>query len=129
MGVSASTIKRTDSAAFGRLRIDSPQILSPGPGSVRTSLERRRQLRLAEHLQYTTTNAGPSSSVGDNLQSLIKPIPPQHTFIPQSSSETSRLIQKIPHGGAQSPDVFGTKIVGSPPLQVWIIPALGCAMA
>jgi drug/metabolite transporter (DMT)-like permease len=93
-------MKRSDSAAFGRLRIDSPRILTPGPGSIKTSLQRRRQLRIAEYGATVVSNP----------------------------SENSPFV-KIPSGGFQSSGPLALKNVGSPPLQVWIAPALCCAMA
>lgn len=105
MGTSASNMKRSDSTAFGRLRIDSPRIVSPGPGSVRTSLQRRRQLRVLEH------------GSADNIVLMPQP------------TENSRLLNTVgmSPGGAEAIDALAT--TGSPPLQEWIMPALCCALA
>mmetsp|Transcript_10060 Transcript_10060/g.14944 ORF Transcript_10060/g.14944 Transcript_10060/m.14944 type:complete len:238 (-) Transcript_10060:421-1134(-) len=100
MGSKPSSIRRTDSAsaAYGRLRIDSPQILTPG--SVRLSLQRRRQLRLLEQ---------------QDISGLI-------------ATESSPLVNI--RAGAQSPMSLDIATeIQSPPLQVWIGPALCCAMA
>lgn len=86
MGSTSSNLKRSDSSAFGRLRIDSPRIT---PGSANMSLHRRRQLRMAA----------------------------------ENPNEASRLVE-MPKGKDQLPTT-----IGSPPLQVWIVPALSCAMA
>eukprot|EP00526_Cylindrotheca_closterium_P021471 CAMPEP_0113627124 /NCGR_PEP_ID=MMETSP0017_2-20120614/14039_1 /TAXON_ID=2856 /ORGANISM="Cylindrotheca closterium" /LENGTH=96 /DNA_ID=CAMNT_0000537351 /DNA_START=90 /DNA_END=377 /DNA_ORIENTATION=+ /assembly_acc=CAM_ASM_000147 len=53
MGAKPSSMKRTQSAAFGRLRIDSPGIVTPG--SVKQSLQRRRELRAQQQASGATT--------------------------------------------------------------------------
>jgi transporter family protein len=82
-------MKRSESSAFGRLRIDSPRILTPG--SVKQSLQRRRELRMA--------------GTGTSETSLL---------VPKTQTVTSNEFLAIAE---------------SPPIAVWIVPALCCALA
>lgn len=96
MGAKQSNMKRTDSAAFGRLRIDSPRIVTPG--SVKQSLAHRRRLRVESQTRLlaateTTTLMPPTQQVQ---------LAPLNDFL-------------------ETPN--------SPPLAVWILPALCCAIA
>eukprot|EP00980_Cylindrotheca_fusiformis_P019211 scaffold6528_cov114-Cylindrotheca_fusiformis.AAC.12 len=99
MGAKQSNMKRSDSAAFGRLRIDSPRVVNT-PGSIKQSLQRRRQLRMDQTIGETTTLLQPSNTLGQ---------PPK---------------EQLPSNNG---DFLSTP--SSPPLAVWILPALACAMA
>ena len=97
----------SSSAAFGRLRIDSPGATPLGA----TTLRRRQQLR-----QLAEGGGGSSPMIGSGF-----------------SHEQSPLIQPSPrmlsHGGTSDALSTQVEVVGSPPLQVWIVPALCCALA
>jgi transporter family protein len=101
MGGQQSSMKRSESSAFGRLRIDSPRIVTPG--SVKQSLQHRRKLRMAAEGQ-------------------------RMLLAPGTTTETSPLVQKPPAVADLTSNAFlGT--TESPPIAVWIVPALCCAMA
>lgn len=103
MGAKPSNMKRSESAAFGRIRIDSPRIVTPG--SVRQSLQRRRELRAAQQAA-------------------------EGAYFKPGATESSPLIApsgRLLEGGVQPNEFLATP--ESPPLLQWIFPALGCAMA
>ena len=106
MGAKPSTMKRTQSAAFGRLRIDSPGIITPG--SVKQSLQRRKELRAQQGSQPTGLSGGKLGL-----------------------AETSPLLIQSQQGGRQLGATQNQFMATpeSPPLMVWIVPALCCAMA
>ncbi len=110
MGISGSKeqgMRRiaSSSAAFGRLRIDSPGVTTPGSVSSMT-MRRRQQLRmLAEQ-------GGASPMIGAGI-----------------STESTPLVRHLHSSSSSSPLKLDGSSLGSPPLQVWILPALCCAMA
>jgi transporter family protein len=112
---SKSGMRRNTSAAFGRLRIDSPRAT---PGSGRMSFGRRKELRMA-------AEGGGPVLVPVSIP-LSVPVPSSTSF----SSEQSPLMLSSPRIlEGQYDSSMGMDSLGSPPLAVWIVPALCCAMA
>jgi transporter family protein len=112
-------MRRNTSAAFGRLRIDSPRAT---PGSGRMSMRQRKSLRMQDHHGGVTT--GGLSSSGSMQRLPVAETSPLLVQPPVVGSTTSG---RILEGKAESLESF--EMVGSPPLAVWIVPALCCAMA
>lgn len=122
MGAKQSNLKRTESSAFGRIRIDSPRLIAPG--SVKQSLQRRRELRA----QQGGSGGEPkllasTSGTGISGQYFVRPPAETSPLLLQTSSvrELEAQMQATQNGFVSSPE--------SPPLMVWIFPALGCALA
>ncbi|CAJ1935283.1 unnamed protein product [Cylindrotheca closterium] len=111
MGAKPSTMKRTQSAAFGRLRIDSPRIVTPG--SVKQSLTRRRELRAQQ------VGTGPAALIRPGSQSGLAETSP--LLIQPHQQQVGRELGATENQFMATPE--------SPALMVWIVPALCCAMA
>jgi len=104
----------SSSAAFGRLRIDSPATPGGGGGSAQShsrSIRRRQQLRM---LAEQATGASPLMGAGYDTTEASPLMTPSRTLA--SGSSPVHDLGLLASGG-------------SPPLAVWIVPALCCAMA
>lgn len=105
----------SSSAAFGRLRIDSPGAATPGSAARQQSMRRRQQMRLATEQQAGGGGASPMIGSG-------------HIFSEQSplmaSNNNHRHLDTIPSGME-----LEAASTSSPPVAVWIVPALCCALA
>jgi transporter family protein len=103
------------SAAFGRLRIDSPGATTPGSARSGMSIRRRQQQRMMAEGRGAVSGASPMIGTG------------------YAATEQSPLIlpaasRQLHHAASDSPDLL-LESMGSPPIAVWIVPALCCAMA
>lgn len=107
----SSTMRRvgSSSAAFGRLRIDSPGAMTPG----KMSIHRRQQLRLAAEQHNQQQQQSPGGSGGG------------YDFY---STEQSPLLSR-PHLQTIPSEMVLEASPPIPPLAVWIVPALCCALA
>jgi bacterial/archaeal transporter family protein len=129
MGASPSkqdgTVRKTvsSSTSFGRLAIGSPASVSHTPGSGRShTLSQRRRMRAQMQdgsyqnlLAATGTETSPLMRTGGGVGYSTLQQPQHHP--PQK-----RLLST----GSSGDDYVS---VGSPPIAVWIVPALCCAMA
>lgn len=127
----AGTMTRSGSAAaFGRLSIHSPGGPST-PGSVRMTLRRRQELlRLAEEADKKA-HAGADAGVATEKTSLL-----QSSSSSGNVQDLHRQLKDVKAAAADSNGASPKDIVdaagaavGSPPIEVWIVPALCCAMA
>jgi len=117
MGITGSkeggggTMRRvgSSSAAFGRLRIDSPR-------TPMSSTRRRQQLRLLAEQQGGGGGSSPMIGAGYSTEHSPLLTPKQHHHYQRPTMET-----------IQSGLELETSTV--PPLAVWILPALCCALA
>ena len=100
----------SSSAAFGRLRIDSP-------GSTRNqmSIRRQQQLRLASERHGGEDSGGFSPMIGAGYSTEQSPLlAPKHHHRPLQPIRSELELEPSP---------------AIPPLAVWIVPTLCCALA
>ncbi len=104
----------SSSAAFGRLRIDSP-----GSARHQLSIRRRQQLRLVSE---QGSSGGVSPMIGSGYSTEHSPL----LTAPKHQQQQHNLhLQTIQSEIELEPSSMTT----IPPLAVWIVPALCCAMA
>eukprot|EP00934_Nitzschia_sp_Nitz4_P009076 Nitzschia sp. Nitz4//scaffold284_size24204//16206//17156//NITZ4_008418-RA/size24204-processed-gene-0.10-mRNA-1//-1//CDS//3329545694//9066//frame0 len=141
----AGMMKRSSSAAFGRLRIDSPAASAVGgtPGSAAMSLRRRRQLREMDHdaehkiqppavSSLAAAGAAATSAVATSSSTKNRSAASEQTPLigGASASEQNRQLEDTTAAGTQDDlSKAAAAAAASPPVQVWIVPALCCAMA
>lgn len=118
MGIGGSkdgTMRRVNSssAAFGRLRIDSP-----GSARHQLSIRRRQQLRLVSE---QGSSGGVSPMIGSGYSTEHSPL----LTAPKHQQQLHPHLQTIQSEIELEPSSMTT----IPPLAVWIVPALCCAMA
>lgn len=121
-GVDYGTMKRTPSASFGRLRFDSPRS-TPGSGRGGTLSRRRKERTMMQQVGSDNNNI---MAIGKETSPLLGGIAASAA----SSTGQHRLLKSasVSDGSGTPPD-YATLSGGSPPLAVWIGPALCCAMA
>lgn len=114
----------SSSAAFGRLRIDSPGSRTPSSARSSMSIRRRQQLRMM-------AEAGQPQNIGDGGGGASPMIGYGATLdgSPLLSPTNARLLSSAAAKVPESPNLMAVEHVGSPPLAVWIVPALCCALA
>ena len=126
----------SSSAAFGRLRIDSP---SATPGSGRMSMRQRKKLRMLDHpvspVPGSSGSNGYSPPPGLPIETSPLLTPRQQQYQGLSSGTTPAAGARALGGKLSTLESMDSSMdgdimaVGSPPLSVWIVPALCCAMA
>jgi transporter family protein len=112
-------MRRIPSAAFGRLRIDSPSATpGSGRGPAASLAQRRKQRGVYESVPLLPGEASPL------LTGAASNGHPRMLLSASVSGGTGGGA-----GGGSSPGDLSTLSGGPPPLAVWIGPALCCAMA
>jgi len=117
----ASSMKKNTSfsSSYGRLAIGSPaSVRSPGSGRSHTLSQRRRMRAIQQHQEQYVSAPTAVATISTESSPLLIASPQTQSFV-----EPSRMLST-----GSSTDDFASS-VASPPLAVWIFPALACAMA
>ena len=117
------------SVAFGRLRIDSPSA-TPGSGHRHTTMRQRKSRRTEDHQHDGHFGHSSPKSTFPTSGSFHKlPVETSPLLAPPQGHQDRMLAHGKPT--FESIDSMDSTITqaGSPPLSVWIVPALCCALA